>query len=109
MYACLLLSSLLFFPKRDFGWVAPVNQKTLVFFASTGRKPGKEVEIRMTNPERACFFPNETWVGWRHAKKKTETRKIKEEETIRETHRMALKARNISGICIEALCGALQM
>ena len=35
--------------------------------------------------------------------------RIKEEETIRETHRMALKARNISGICIEALCGALQM
>ena len=89
-----------------------MNQKTLVIYASTGRKPGKEVEIRMTKSHGArgvSFFPNETWVGWRHAKKKTETRKIKEEETIRETHRMALKARNRSGICIEALCGALQM
>ena len=89
-----------------------MNQKTLVIYASTGRKIGKEVEIRMTKSHgaRVLFcFPNETWVGWRHAKRKTETRKIKEEETIRETHRMALKARNISGICIEALCGALQM
>ena len=36
------------FPKRDFGWVAPRNQKILLFLLSTGRKPGKEAEIQVT-------------------------------------------------------------
>ena len=36
-----------FFPKRDFGWVAPLNQKTLVGEVGKGGKAGTLAEIRM--------------------------------------------------------------